>query len=189
MANVDRVNGFSPVGHLGSSGYNGQSREYAVAASYATALFVGDAVKLTGTGNSDGVPYVEQAAAGDTMVGVIVGIKVDRADLNTEHPGYSTASTVGTVSVCDDPKMVFEVQEDGNAGVVAIGNTFDHVVAAGSTTTGASGMEMDSSDVGTGAGWKVVGASRRTDNEPANSNAKWLVMINEHSFDSAVAGV
>ncbi len=182
MSNVDRPGGFVPVGHLQTGNYNGQAREYRVAASYATNLFVGDPVKLTGTADAtDGVATVEQAAAGDRMVGVIVGLEVDRAVAATEHPGYLPASTGGTVWVCDDPYVIYEVQEDGNMGVVGVGNTADHLMTAGSTTTGRSNAEIDSSDVGTGAGWQVLGFSRRKDNE-VGANAKVLVKINEHSY-------
>jgi hypothetical protein len=185
MANVNRVNGFKPVGHLVTGTYNGQSRAYSVAATYATNLFVGDAVKLSGTADAQGRAEVEAAAAGDRVVGVIVGFDVIQPSGVTEHPGYHPASTAGVVHVCDDPLTIFEVQEDGDggaAGVAAVGNTADHIVAAGSTTTGASGMEIDSSDVGTGSGWHILGFSQRADNEPANANAKMLVKVNEHAY-------
>ena len=185
MANVDRPGGFVPVGHLHTGNYNGQAREYRVAASYATALFKGDPVKLTGTSDTtDGVATVEQAAAGDRMVGVIVGIKVDRAVAATEHPGYLPASTGGTVYVVDDPYVIYEVQADDDAANPAatdVGNTADHLMTAGSTTTGRSNAELDSSDIGTGAGWQIIGFSRRQDNE-IGASAKLLVKINEHSF-------
>ena len=189
MANVDRVNGFHPVGNVVTGSYNGQSRPYSVAAGYATALFVGDAVSMSGTADADGVPGCVQAAAGANMIGVIVGLVVNRANATTEHPGYSAASTADVVLVCDDPNVIYEVQEDGSIGLVGVGLTADHIVAAGNTTTGASGMEIDSSDAGTGAGWKILGFSRRTDNEPANANAKLLVKINEHELTGAGVGV
>jgi len=189
LSNVDRPGGFVPVGHLQTGSYNGQAREYRVASAYGTALMVGDPVKLTGTADAtDGVATVEQAAAGDTMVGVITGIKVDRATAATEHPGYIPASTGGTVWVVDDPYVIFEAQEDGTSAVTVVGNTFDHLMTAGDTTTGRSNAEIDSSDIGTGAGWVILGYSRRNDNE-IGLNAKMLVMIAEHSFKAAVAGV
>jgi hypothetical protein len=162
---------------------------YSVDSSYGTALFVGDAVKSSGTADADGNPGVEQAAAGNTILGVIQGIVVQSRNGVEETPGYIAASTGGLVLVNIDPNTIYEVQEDGNAGLVATGNTADHVVAAGSTTTGSSGMELDSSDVGTGAGWKILRPSPRIDNEPANANAKWHVVINESEFDGAGVGV
>jgi hypothetical protein len=188
MANVDRVNGFTPVGRKGGP-FTGQVTEYSVAAGYGTALFVGDPVKLSGTASAAGLAEVEQSAAGNNIVGVIVGVKVDEADQATVHPGYSAASTAGTVMVADDPNQVFEVQEDGSIGLVGVGLTCDHTIAAGSTTTGASGAELDSSDAGTGNGWKIIGFSKRADNEPASTNAKILVIPVEHEYNATIAGV
>jgi hypothetical protein len=188
MANVDRVNGFRLVDANGGV-HNARVKRYNVAAAYATALFIGDAVKLGGSADATGVATVEQAAAGDSMVGVIVGIDVDKAVPATEHPGYIPASTGGYVLVCDDPSAVYEVQEDGNIGVAGVGQVGDHVVAAGNTTFGTSGMELASTTVGTtGAGWHVLGYAQRPDNE-IGTNAKLLVMINEHSRTGAGVGV
>jgi len=192
MGNVDRAGGFRPVGHLGGSSYNGRVREYSVKSDYATAIFVGDAVAVTGAANTDGLANVDIAAAGEVIVGVVVGVKLDRAVAATEHPGYLPASTGGIVLVNDDPMTLFSVQEDstgGAAGVAAIGDTFNHSVAtAGSTTTGMSGHELDSSDVGTGTGFVIVAADRRVDNEPANTSAKYIVKINEHQYSSNSVG-
>lgn len=52
MANVSRVNGFTPVQHLDGSPYNGQFRTYSVPASDGTALGVGDVVKLAADGTT-----------------------------------------------------------------------------------------------------------------------------------------
>jgi len=192
MANVDRVNGFKPVGHKSSASYNGQATEYWIKSDYAVNLFVGDAVELvTGSSNTDGLPEIQQSIAGNVnTVGVIVGFKVNRANAKTEHPGYSAASTEDIALVCDDPEVIYEVQENGNGGVAMINSLCDHVVAAGSTTTGASGMELASSTSGTADGqWRVLQASRRLDNEPANTNAKWLVMLAEQERRAASTGL
>lgn len=191
MANVDRVNGFTPVSNTVTGSYNGQSREYYVVGGVG-ALFVGDAVKSSGLANADGVPGVLQAAAGDNMIGVIVGFKVDRENTTTEYPGYSASADTNIIYVCDDPNVIYEVQEDAVGGALAlasVGLTCDHIVAAGSTTTGASGMELNTSDAGTGAGWKILGFSRKVGNEPAVANAKVLVRINEHELTGAGVGV
>lgn len=189
MANVDRPSGFLPVGNVTGAPYNASIQEYSVASSYGTALFVGDPVKSSGTADTDGVPGVEQAAAGDTMIGVIVGIRVEAPEGAKEHPGYMPASTGGIVMVQTDPNTIYEVQASGTTAAAAAGNTGDHLMTAGSTTTGASAAELDSSSVGTGAGWKILGFSQRPDNEPANANSKLRVKINEHEFVGAGTGV
>jgi len=192
MANVDRVNGFKPVGHIHGSGFNGECRIMSVAAAYGTALFVGDPVIDSGTADADGVNGVEQCAAGGIPLGVIIGVVVPQPGGAQEHPGYIAASTGGYVLVNVDPGTIYEVQEDGVGGAIGIagsGEMCDHVIAAGNTTTGTSGAELNSSDVGTGIGWKILGFSQRPDNEPANVNAKVLVKANEHALGSDAAAV
>ena len=191
MANVDRAGGFRPVGHLSGSSYSGSVREYSVDSGYGTAIFVGDAVAVTGASDSDGIANVGAAAADAVITGVVVGVVVDKAVAATEHPGYLPASTGGKVLVNDDPMTLFSVQEDsagGAAGTAAVGDTCNHVAGAGSTVTGNSGHEIDSSDVGTGLGFIIVGAEKRVDNEVANTSAKFIVKINEHQFSSNSAG-
>jgi len=193
MANVDKVNGFKPVGHLVTGSYNGQSRAYSVASDYAVDLFVGDPVKLSGTASTAGLPEVELAEVNaTTIVGIIVGFDVLAPSGASEHPGYHPASTAGVIQVCDDPLVIYEVQEDGVGGamgLVAVGETCNHVTAGGNTTTGASGHELDSSDVGTGLSFHILGFSQRVDNEPANVNAKVLVKINEGNYIPAGVAV
>lgn len=183
MANVDRPGGFRPIGHTSGSPVNGAVEACSVAVSYATALFVGQPVKSSGTADDLGRRGVELAAAGERMLGVITGIKIPAPEGAQEHPGYLPASTGGIVYVNTSSATEYEVQEDGNMGVVAVGSTVDHVDPGGSTVTGNSAAEIDSSTVGTGAGFKVERASQRVDNEPANVNAKWIVTINEHEND------
>ena len=193
MANVDRVNGFMPVGNLITGSYNGKVREYWIKSDYATNLFVGDAVELV-SGSShatSGLPEIQQSAAGNVnTVGVIVGFKVNRTNAKTEHPGYSAASTEDFAYVVDDPFTIFEVQDNATGGVAIVNTLCNHVVAAGSTTTGASGMELASSTTGTADGqWRVIGPSRRTDNDPTLENAKWLVIIAEAERLAASTGL
>ena len=192
MANVDRVNGFMPVGNLITGSYNGQSREYWIKSDYATNLFVGDAVQLiTTSSNTDGLPEIQQSVEGnENTVGVIVGFKVNRANAKTEHPGYSAASTEDIALVCDDPYTIYEVQDEGTGGVALNNMLVDHTVAAGSTTTGASGMEIKGGSPSASTGqWRVLQASRRTDNDPALINGKWLVMLAEQERLAASTGL
>lgn len=188
MANADRPAGFSPSGNIGGSPYNAQVRKYAVALGDGTALFVGDAVKSTGTANADGIPYVTQAAASNTIRGVVVGFEPEPTNLELQ---YRLASTERIVLVCDDPLAEFEVQEDSVGGalaVTAVGGNIEIVVGAGSTVSGRSGMEIDSSTATTSAAQiRIIGSVQRPDNE-VGTNASWIVKINEHELLTA-AGV
>lgn len=187
MANVDRVNGLVPIKHLDGSPFNGAVNRYHVAAGDATAIFIGDAVKSTGTADTRGVPTVTQAAAGDAIRGVVVGIESPL----TEDTLYRTASTEMYVLVVDAPDVIFAIQEDSDLGalaVTAVGGNADLIVGAGDASLGTSGMELDSSSaVTTTAQLRILRLHDTQDNE-VGVNALWEVLINEHELKST-AGV
>lgn len=189
MANKDIPNGAVPCDQHG--GYHiGSMNLYHIASSYATALAVGDFVKMSGTAEAtSGVPGIERAAATDTdIVGVIVGFKPRAGNLDNT---YSPASTEDYAFVADHPDQLFSIQEDSTGGsiaVTAVGNNADISVAAVDTTTGLSGMELDSSDVKTAtAQLRILRLDPAVDNE-LGTNARWIVKINEHLF-ARTAGV
>jgi hypothetical protein len=192
MANADRPNGLRPVKHLNGSPYNGQANKYYIASGDGTATFIGDLVKLAGSASADGYPTVVQGTAGAAAVGVVVGFAADPTNLNT--PQYRAASTARYVLVADAPDLIFEIQADDvgtTLAVTDVGLTCDVVVAAGSTTTGASGMELDSSDAATApttANCRIMGFVDRADNEIGVANQKVLVMINNHQLTAGVVG-
>ena len=183
MANVDRPSGFRPVGSFSGGSWNGAVRTYPVDASNATAIFPGDAITLEADGN------VTPAAAGGVILGVCVGIEVDRSVAATEHPGYLPATTAGNIRVCVGDDIIYEVQEDSVGSDLAltdIGANIDHIAGAGSTTTGRSAHEIDSSSVTAAgsAGFRIIGKVDRVDNE-VGTNCKWLVRVHEHHLDQA----
>ena len=195
MANTSRINGFRPVKHLNGSPYNGQFRIYTLLAADGTATFVGDLVKLSGTADATGAyPSIAQAAAGNAVIGAVVGFVVDPTNLNT--PQYRLASTLRYAMVADSPDLIFECQSDNGGAALAItdvGRAADISVGAGSTTTGQSGMVLDSSTAATNTATfplKILGFSQRADNEIGN-DAKALVMINAHQLTSGagIAGI
>lgn len=196
MANTSRVNGFRPVKHITGAPYNGQFNTYAVLAADATALFVGDLVKITGTADANGVASIAQAAAGNAVIGAVVGFVPDYADLN--RPGqFRAASTLRYVMVADAPDLIFEAEADNGGAALAItdvGRAADVLVGAGSTVTGQSGMQLDSSTAATNTATfplKIMGFAQRVDNEVGQSFSKVLVKINAHQFTSGagIAGI
>jgi len=185
MANRDIPNGLRPVGYLNGATWNGKVNKYYVPATDGTAIFIGDAVKSAGSASADGkYPDVAQAAAGDAIRGVVVGFEVDPDNINYK---YRPASTAMTLLVCDDPDAIFEIQEDSVGGALAVtevGENADLVVGSGSTTTGLSGMELDSSDHKSAtAQLRILRLVDRPDNE-LGTNARWQVLINEHELKS-----
>lgn len=183
MANSDNARGLTPVRHGDGSPYTGAANVYSIPASDSTAVYIGDAVKSAGSADADGVPTVAQAAAGDTIRGVVVGVVPDTANSLI----YRAASTLRKVLVADAPDLVFEIQEDSDGGALAaadVGNNADVVVGTGSTVTGRSAMEIDSSTKNTtSAQLRILRLVPRADNE-IGTNAKWEVMINEHELKS-----
>jgi len=170
---------------------------YYVPASDGTAIFVGDLVKLAGTVDGNGIRAVAQAAATQACVGVVVGIVPSMTNLDT--PQYRAASTEGYVLVADDPAIVFEAQEDGDTDPLEMadaGLNVNVVVGSGSTTTGASGMQIDSNTENTTATLplKLLQPVQRPDNELVSAGqayTRWLVTINNHQLGSSTgtAGV
>jgi hypothetical protein len=198
MANVDSPFGLRPVGDVSGRPWNGTARAYSTASGDGTAIFLGDPVKLSGTSQTiNGRVYldVDQAATGDVCVGVVVAVDpVLGAGANgRDSTIHRAASTVRILYVCDDPNALFEIQEvSGGTALTAndAGLNADFVVAAGSATTGQSGVELNNVGEATTntLDLKIVGLVSREDNE-IGEHAKWLVRINRHQFANQVAGI
>ena len=105
----------------------------------------------------------------------------------------------GYVMVADDPTQLYVAQEDGdttslNIYAVAL-NAAAIATHAGSTGTGLSGMEIDSSTAATGAGTaitlplKILYAHPEdtvTNATTAGNRARWIVTINASVYTDTV---
>lgn len=197
MASVSRINGFRPVKSITGAPYSGAANLYFVPASDSTVIMVGDAVKLAGDARSaTGAPTVTRCGATDTPVGVVVGIlftgvgdltNVPPVD-NLNTPVYRRASTDRYLLVADDPNLVYEVQYAGTSVAAAtitanVGLNGQFTTTAGSTTSGSSGMQLDSSGLATTATLplKVVGFPNRPDNIPGDTYFSYYVKLNSIS--------
>lgn len=190
MANLDTPFGLKPVKHLLGMPWNGKVNTYYVPSTDGTAIFKGDAVKSAGSADATGkFPSVAQAAAGDLIRGVVVGFGDNPYVMthpDTPNRDYRPVSTAMYVFVVDDPFVIFEVQEDSvgnNLAATEVGLSANVVVGSGSTATGKSAMELDSSDTATdGNGQlKILRAVDREDNA-LGANCKWEVLIVEHEL-------
>lgn len=192
MANVDSPFGFKPVRFLSGAPYNGAFNLYSTATGDATAIFIGDPVILSGTSQTiDGAVYsdVDQAATGDVVTGVVIGVLPQTESSTT----YRAASTQRLLMVADDPNLLFEIQEvSGGTALTAndIGLNANFVVGSGSTTTGMSGVELNNSGEATTNTLDVHiwGFANRPDNE-VGEHAKWLVRLNRHQLANQIAGI
>ncbi|HEY6020916.1 MAG TPA: hypothetical protein VIY48_13755, partial [Candidatus Paceibacterota bacterium] len=136
---------------------------------------------------------VTLAAAGDAVVGVVIGFLPDPTNLNISGQ-YRAASTNRYCWVCDDPGTVFEVETtNGTLGAVDVGLNINHAVGSPSTTTAMSGASVDAGTKATTATltFKILDFSSRIDNDDTAASAKVYVKINNHQFNSGTgsAGV
>ena len=189
MANADIPSGLSPACYLNGAPYNGQANQYQVEAGEAVQIMIGDPVKLSNTASTStsGLPSVEIAASLDTVVGVCVGV----VPADRDSTIYRVASTERIILVADDPQILFEVQEDGAIALASIGLNCNLITGVGSTYTGYSLWELDSSQVSTLNTYdvQVVRGVDRADNLLVSTNAKWLVRLNNHQFVDGVTGI
>lgn len=203
MANSDARIGLRPITQGNAGGFTGKVRRYYVPSTYGTALFIGDPVVKTGTTNTAGaglgkewaagtLQEVNKATAGATnaTTGVVVGFDVDPNNLDKS---YNPASTARVVIVADDPHQEFEIQTDSGAVIAAtdIGSNADYIFThAGDTTTGLSGVELDTADMSAGATAQltILGLIPR-ENNALGTNAKVRVRINLHTEANTVVGI
>lgn len=179
--------GLKPVRYKSGAPYNGAANLYSVASGEGNNIFVGDPVIISGTGDAAGVPGVARAAGGDRITGVVVGFAPNPAatagSTSALNRGYRTASTADYLLVADDPMLLFQATEDGDAGFMAttsIGLNVDLIAGTGSTYTKKSGYMLDSSTAATtSAGVRVWGLDPSVDNAFGTVNTVWLVSIVE----------
>ena len=91
----------------------------------------------------------------------------------------------------DDPQVIFEVQEDSDANSISaamVGLSTNFVVGSGSTATGKSAMELDSSDTATdtSGNCRILRLVNRDDNELGNY-AKWEILFGEHELGLTIS--
>ncbi len=190
MANVDKAFGLRPQGNLSATGAQKQYG-YQIADNQSGAIYQGDLVTLY-----DG--YVVKFAPGTHTAALGVFNGCNYIDPSTGKPTWknfypgSVNITAGTIQadVIDDPNQLFTIQVDESVAQTDIGKNADVVGTGGSSTTGQSTMELDSSTIANTAALnlKIVGLF----DVPGNSfgtNAVVVVKINEHLYGSAgVAG-
>lgn len=190
MANVDKAFGMRPLGNLSASGSQKQYG-YEIADNQAGAIYQGDLVTIY-----DGYLVQFNPATHTAAVGVFNGCNyidptTGKPTWKNYYPG-SVNITQGKIiaDVLDDPNQLFIIQNDGTSAAANYGKNADVVMGTGSTTTGVSGMELDTSTIANTAALnvKIVGLWD-VPNNAVGANAVVVVKINEHLYGSAgVAG-
>ncbi len=191
MANVSRVNGFRPSATLNGANWNSKIHKYWVPATDATAIFVGDLVKLASGTDSTGRRSVTKASVGDAIIGSVVNVDYNMVNLNS--PQYRPASTGMYVYVADDPETIYEVEVYGTVAQTLAGLNANFHDAGGNTSTGMSGEAVDASTAATTATLqvKILDFVQAVDNDSTSSYAKVFVKINNHQLatGTGTAGV
>ena len=193
MANANRPSGFSPVQYLNGSPWNGQARIYSIAAAYATALYIGDPVKSSGTADANGVPGIILGATTGALRGVIVGLGsaegliANPKNLDITYRPAAAQATDWYAMVVDDPQVLFEVQENANGTALAATEIGLNTISVSGTGSGfVSGWMLASATDATPAATatlqlKLMGRVRRQQNA-FGAYAKHLVKINVHEL-------
>jgi hypothetical protein len=202
MANANRPSGFSPVQYLNGSPWNGQARIYSIAAAYATALYIGDPVKSSGTADANGVPGIVLGATTGALRGVIVGLGsaegliANPKNLDITYRPAAAQATDWYAMVVDNPDVLFEVQENANGTALAATEIGLNTISVSGTGSGfVSGWMLASATDATPATTatlqlRLMGLVRRQQNA-FGAYAKHLVKINVHELGTGTgaAGV
>lgn len=194
MANSNVPLGLRPINDNGTM-WTGQGRLYYVPASVLTSIFVGDPLVPLGGTDAFGVPAVgiATAGAGNAVLGAMVGVQNGPAGsgitITRDVPVYHVGATAGYILGVDDEDQLYSIQEDSVGGAIAQGvggfANGNLVAGAGSTITGGSGWQLQSSSVSAAANptyqMRILGLTRGPDNALGNF-ADWVVRINNHAL-------
>lgn len=200
MANPNKPMGLTPVKYLNGSDWDGRGNTYSVAAANASILSVGDLVALTGTADATGkYPQIARATPGAGACGVLVGIGlfpngpfVNPNDLSSVQKP-AAASPVYYALVCDSPDVIYEVQENGGGGDLAIadvGLNINVIFANPAAGVVVSALQLNNATKAATAtlDCKLLRVVPRIDNA-LGPFCKWYVTINAHQLAANTAGI
>jgi hypothetical protein len=184
--------GFRPIQDLSGQGYTGKVQTFAVDATHATLLSVGDLVVETGNLEAaTGLSEVDAitAGTGNLITGVIVAIDTNISDL--EAKGLA-ASTAGTVKVAVDPDMLLEAETlGGTFALTDVGGNLPVTVTAATASGNLVNSNMVVNTTGNASSSteqvRVVGVKDSGDiTFPAPVGTTLIVRINESTINGAV---
>ena len=143
--------GFQPINSVDGKPYAGAIRQIPITASYGTAIYNGDVVKLVVGGT------VEKSAIGSNVeanptLGVFVGCQYVNSQGQTVQAQYypSSGATSALAYVVVDPQAAYKVAvtTSGDTATVTyvtravVGTNMSIATGSGSTTTGDSGLSV-----------------------------------------------
>jgi hypothetical protein len=185
MANIDKAFGLRPIGNLSATGAQKQYG-YLIEDNQSGAIYQGDLVTIVGGYVVKFLPGTHSAALGVFNGCNYIDPSTGKPTWRNFYPG-SVNITAGTIQcdVLDDPNQLFLIQADEDIVQADIGKNADVVGTGGSSTTGQSSMELDSSTIADTAALnlKIVGLWNAPGNELGDF-AVVVVKINEHLYGS-----
>ena len=191
MSNVVEKFGLRPYRKLDGTPLVGAQNRYTVKPGYATAIYQGDLVIPTSTGNIE--KYDPSGGASNVVVGVFNGCFYN--DPTTQKPTYKNYYPGGvtptegnlTAYIVDDPDAVFLADADAVFARANLFSNYGITNTTGVTQTGISKAQLDVSVVGTANTFVVQAIDICQDpdnNDTTSANANILVRINNHFFRS-----
>ena len=191
MANVSEKFGLRPYRKLDGTPLAGAQNRYTVKANYGTAIFQGDLVIPTSTGNIERFVYNTTYA----VVGVFNGVfytdpTTQKPTWRNYYPGSINASDI-TAFVVDDPDAVFLVDSVETFARTGLFNNYSVTNTTGVTQTGISKVQLDTSTAGTATTFVIqaIDISQDPDNSDTSAaNGNVLVRINNHFYRSGTTG-
>ena len=205
MANVNKPNGFSPVGNLLGGKWNEQGRVYAIPTSDTSNSYaIGDCVMSASGSDATGIRNIQKWTGATTTsvlpLGIIVGIRVadpgvslvgTNLNLTQTFIAAGTRTDTRYVYVVDDPFVLFEAQFNATGATAAqlSMNSAVTISAANqtslSTSSPFSDMVLSSPAVTATLPIRLLGAVQRIDNEvttAASPYVRVLCKFNYHEY-------
>ena len=205
MANVNKPNGFSPVGNLLGGKWNEQGRLYAIPTSDTTNSYaIGDCVMSAAGSDANGVRYVQKWGGATTTsalpLGIVVGIRVadpgvslvgNSLSLEKAYLAAGTRTSVRYLYVVDDPFVLFEAQFDATGATQAQLSLNTAVTISAASQTSLSNSAPYSDMVLTGPAVtatlpiRLLGAVQKGDNQVTSAASPYvrvLCKFNYHEF-------
>ena len=191
MSNVVEQFGLRPYRKLDGTPLVGAQNRYTVKPGYATAIYQGDLVIPTSTGNIE--KYDPSGGASNVVVGVFNGCFYN--DPTTQKPTYKNYYPGGvtptegdlTAYIVDDPDAVFLADADAVFARADLFSNYGITNTTGVTQTGISKAQLDVGVSGVANTFVVQAIDICQDpdnNDTSSANANILVRINNHFFRS-----
>ena len=198
MANRNTVGfGLQATGTMGSNYTNQGQSNYSIDAGDATAIYNGQAVKLTA-----GYIVTASAAITNNPLGVLNGVfynatSTQKPTWNNYYPGGITPanSEDTTAFVLDNPMQLYEASVNALMGATqpaavaaTIGQTMGTQTSQGSTTTGKSSQSLVFATIATVANtWRVLRVAGDPENE--DMTAAWCTVVVVNNLNQIINSV